>query len=95
MLIYRWRQEGFGIREVARRLGRDASCVSRELARNTGGRGYRSKQAHEKAQSHAKRLGPRRFTDTVKAEARLKEGWTPEMICERARIEGRPHVSNR
>ena len=93
-LIYRWRQEGFGIREVARRLGRAASCVSRELARNTGGRGYRPKQAHEKAWNRARRPGPRRFTDQVKAdaEARLKEGWTPEMIGGRARLEGRPGV---
>jgi len=94
VLIYRWRQEGLGIREVARRLGRDASCVSRELARNTGGRGYRPKQAHEKAQDHAKRPGPRRFTDQVKADAetRLKEGWTPEMIGARARLAGCPGV---
>jgi len=94
-LIHRWRQEGLGIREVARRLGRDVSCISRELARNTGMRGYRPKQAHRKAHGRAKRPGPRRFTDTVKAEAevRIRDGWTPEMICERARIEGRPHVS--
>jgi IS30 family transposase len=37
-LIYRWRQAGTGLREVARRLGRAASSISRELLRNTGGR---------------------------------------------------------
>jgi hypothetical protein len=30
-----------GQRELARRLGRAASSISRELSRNTGGRGYR------------------------------------------------------
>jgi IS30 family transposase len=93
-LIYRWQQEGAGVREVARRLGRAASSISRELLRNTGGRGYRPQQAHAQAQAQARRTGPRRFTETVRAdaEARLKAGWTPEMIGERARLEGRPWV---
>jgi len=93
-LIYRWGQEGQKQRTIARLLGRDPGSISRELARNTGLRGYRPKQAHEKAQTQAKRPGPRRFTDAVRAdaEARLKEGWTPEIIGQRARLEGRPHV---
>lgn len=93
-LICRWRKEGRAQREIARRLDRDVSCISRELARNTGLRGYRPKQAHEKAQAEAKRPGSRRFTDEVRADAetRLKEGWTPEIIGERARLERRPWV---
>ena len=92
--IYRWGQEGQKQREIARRLGAGSGSISREIARNTGLRGYRPKQAHEKAQAQAKRPGPRRFTDEVRAdaEARLKEGWTPEIIGGRARLEGRPHV---
>jgi len=93
-LIYRWRKEDRPLREIARRLARDPGSVSREIARNKGGRGYRPKQAQAKAQAQAKRPGPRRFTNAVRAdaEARLKEGWTPEIIGERARLEGRPHV---
>lgn len=93
--IYRWSKEGLAQREIARRLNRDASSINRELARNSGGRGYRLKQAHLRAQTQAKRPGPRRFTDQVRidAEARLKEGWTPEIIGQRARLEGRPYVS--
>ena len=92
--IYRWRQEGCRLREIARRLGRSASSICREIARNTGGRGYRPKQAHWKAQDRARRPGPRRFTEAVRvdAESRLREGWTPEIISERARLEGRPSV---
>ena len=92
--IYRWGREGRAQREIARRLDRDASCICRELTRNKGRRGYRPKQAHQKAQDQAKRPGPRRFTEAVRAdaEARLKEGWTPEIIGERARLEGRAHV---
>jgi IS30 family transposase len=93
-LIYRWRQAGVELREVARRLGRAASSICREIVRNTGGRGYRPQQAHAQAQAQARRLGSRRFTETVRvdAEARLKAGWTPEMIGQRARLEGRAWV---
>jgi IS30 family transposase len=82
------------MREVARRLGRAASSISRELLRNRGKRGYRPKQAHWKAQERAKRPGPRRFTEAVRLEAekRLLEGWTPEIISGRARLEGRAWV---
>lgn len=92
--IYRWRQEGHGLREVARRLGRAASSICRELVRNRSKRGYRPKRAHWKATEKARRPGPRRFTEAVRvdAEARLKEGWTPEIIGQRARLEGRAWV---
>jgi IS30 family transposase len=94
MLIYRWLQEGHSQSEIARRLGRSRSTISREISRNRGLKGYRPKQAHEKAQARAKRPGPRRFTVEVRqhAERLLKEGWTPEIICGRARREGLPHV---
>ena len=93
-LIYRWRQADVDLREMARRLGRAASSISRELQRNTGGRGYRPQQAHAQAQAQARRPGPRRFTAAVRADAetRLKTGWTPEMIGARARLEGRAWV---
>jgi transposase, IS30 family len=93
-LIYQWRRDGCGICEISRRLGRYASSISREVERNTGKRGYRPKQAHKKAQWRARRRGARRFTDEVRedAERRLREGWTPEMICGRAKLEGRPSV---
>jgi len=93
-LIYRWRQEGLGVREAARRLGRAASSICRELVRNRGQRGYRPKQAHWKATEKARRPGPRRFTEAVRAdaEARLRAGWTPEIIGQRARLEGRAWV---
>jgi len=92
--IHRWRQEGLGLREVGRRLKRAASSITREIQRNTGKRGYRPKQAHWMATENAMRAGPRRFTDVVRvdAESRLKDGWTPDMIGNRARLEGRPWV---
>jgi IS30 family transposase len=92
--IYRWRQEQLSIREIARRLGRSASSISREVKRNTGKRGYRPKQAHMLASERALRPGPRRFTEAMRLEvnSRLEDGWTPEIISERARFECRDFV---
>ena len=94
-LIHRWKQEGCGIRETARRLLRSASSISREILRNTGFRDYRPKQAQAAATARALRPGPRRFTEEVRldADARIKAGWTPDMIGNRARLEGRAWVS--
>jgi len=51
--------EKHGVREIARRLGRDPSTISRELRRNAatraGQRGYRAGVAQWKAQQTAKR----------------------------------------
>ncbi len=93
-LIRMWRQAGRGQREIARLLGRSASTINREIARNTGGCGYQPRQAHRMAQERARRPGPRRFTEEVKkdAEERLRDGWTPEMISGRARLDARPWV---
>ena len=94
-LIYEWKQAGFGIRETARLLMRSASSISREIKRNTGFCNYRPKQAHEAATARAQRSGTRSFTKDVQDEvdARLREGWTPDMIGQRAKLEGRPWVS--
>src|SRR5690606_32265963 len=50
---------GLGIREIARRIGRDASTISREVRRNAATRGgkpeYRALVAQWKAQQAAKR----------------------------------------
>ena len=92
--IYRWSQEGKSQREIAELLDRAPSTISRELRRNRGLRGYRPKQAHEMACVRARRPGPRRFTEEVRlhAEMKIREGWTPEIICGRAKREGLAHV---
>ena len=92
--IYVLRQAGNGNNEIARIIGRDKGTVSREVRRNKGQKGYRHQQAHRKAEERAARPGPRRFTEEVRldAEEKLRKGWTPEIICGRAELEGRPHV---
>ena len=93
-LIRMWRQAGFRQSEMACLLARPRSTISREIARNKGGNGYLPEQANRLAEERAKRPGIRRFTEEVKSDAEglLREGWTPEMIGGRARLEGRPWV---
>jgi len=67
--------------EIAVLLGRDKSCISRELRRNRGQRGYRSKQAHALAQTRKqdRANGPRVATKTwAVVESKLKETWSPQ-----------------
>jgi DNA-binding IclR family transcriptional regulator len=50
--------EGFGYAEIARRLGRPTSTISREVARNRGPDGYRADLAHEATGWRARRRRP-------------------------------------
>lgn len=92
--IRRWSQGGICKSEIARRLDRPRCTVHREMERNRGGCGYRPEQADRMARKRARRPGPRRFTEEVRkhAEEKIGEGWTPEMISGRAKLEGRPSV---
>lgn len=68
---------------IARLIERDKSCISRELRRNRGQRGYRQKQAHLLAQTRKQACanGPRVDAKTwVLVESKLKETWSPQQI---------------
>jgi IS30 family transposase len=54
-----WRAQGGGVREIARRLGRAASTISRELRRNAATRGGGLDYRATTAQWHAERAGRR------------------------------------
>jgi IS30 family transposase len=54
-----WRAQGLGVREVARRLGRAASTISRELRRNAATRGGALEYRATAAQWHAERAARR------------------------------------
>jgi len=60
--------------EIARKLKKSVSTISREIARNTGFRGYRFHQADRLAcgrRSHASRK-PKKLTDELKADIDCK-----------------------
>ena len=81
--------------EVAVRLGFHKSTVSRELARNVGGRGYRHKQAQSMSRKRqAWRSTPRKLNaELVKTVNRLLAlKWSPQQISERLRHEGQVSV---
>ena len=83
--------------EIAEQVGFNKSTISRELKRNSGERGYRHKQAHEKAvarQSHL--LAARTFSEEVKIQVTrlLKLRWSPEQISERLKLEKKSTVSH-
>ena len=54
-----WRAQGLGVREAARRLGRAASTISRELRRNAATRGGALEYRATAAQWHAERAARR------------------------------------
>jgi IS30 family transposase len=57
------------------------STISRELRRNTGERGYRPKQAHEKAIGRRAKAKPRITVTTWEVvEEKLREDWSPEQV---------------
>ncbi|GAB3189895.1 helix-turn-helix protein [Micromonospora palomenae] len=65
--------QGMGVREIARRLGRDPSTISRELRRNASTRTYRLDYKATTAQWHAKRRARRPKTAKLLANDRLRE----------------------
>jgi IS30 family transposase len=77
--------------EIAELMGRDRSTIYREVKRNTGGRGYRPKQAQCKAEERRLRcrrepkMSDRRLRSSV--TRLLKKAWSPDQIAKRLRRE--------
>jgi transposase, IS30 family len=89
---------GLAVREMARRLGRAPSTVSRELSRNRARGGYRAVAADRRAQ--ARRSRPRLAKLAAAGELRdyvragLGKAWSPEQISAtlRKQFPGRPEM---
>jgi IS30 family transposase len=81
--------------KIARQLGVDKSTISRELRRNRGQRGYRPKQAHEKALERRKE----KVQSNISAEiwqfvdVKLLQDWSPEQIAGWLKKEQLPSIS--
>ena len=67
------RAQGCGVRETARRLGRDASTISRELRRNAATRGGGLEYRATTAQWHAERAARRPKRAKLAANAALRK----------------------
>lgn len=68
-----WRAQDVGVREIARRLGRDASTVSRELRRNASTRTYSLDYKASTAQWHAERRARRPKASKLGGNELLRE----------------------
>ena len=84
-------KEGFSKTETAKKIKKHISTISRELNRNTGKKGYRPKQAHERAlkrrHTSSKTI---RFTDKVRqiVEEKISKQFSPEQISGKLRMLG-------
>jgi IS30 family transposase len=81
------RERGLSVREIARRLGRAGSTVSRELRRNMrvhDGGTYDGDLAHARARERARRIRPSRLAVDGELRAvvqeKLEQEWSPEQI---------------
>lgn len=83
--------------DIAMLLGRDKSCISRDLRRNQGQRGYRAKQANLLAQARKQKREnvPRVAAKTwAVVESKLKETWSPQQISGYLSVNQQPGVSH-
>ena len=83
-------QAGLGVRQIAVRLGRAPSTISRELRRNATARGYRPFEAHRRATSRRARHHPRRLEASSElgqlVGELLAQRWSPQQISRHLRL---------
>jgi IS30 family transposase len=84
-ILYRLLKAKKSKSEIAKVMGRDRSTIYREVGRNTGGRGYRPKQAQRKAEERRlkcrrepKMDDPRLKSSVIRL---LKKAWSPDQIA--------------
>ena len=88
--IYAMKQAGKEQNKIAVRLGVHPSTISRELARNTGLRGYRPKQAQQKTlyRRFTARKAVKMTSGTIGyIESKLREQHSPEQIAKRMKLD--------
>jgi len=82
---------GQSCRQIAARLGRPASTVSREIGRNSSRLGYRAVAAQAQAEFRAARPKTARLAGNARlrgwVQERLEERWSPEQISAALRRE--------
>lgn len=84
--IYALKQVEQTNKRIAEILGVHASTISRELKRNLGKKGYRPKQANQKAQERKHGAKKRIGSETWKyVEQKIRREWSPEQVSGRLR----------
>lgn len=81
--IYVLKKRGYSQREIANSIEVSQSTINRELIRNSGARGYRYKQAQERASRRRYKASKvTKMTPNIIAliESKLRLEWSPEQI---------------
>ncbi len=85
--IYAMKKSGLSHRAIAGQLSRDPRTISPEIKRNTGGRGYRHKHAHQRATTRRHKACARPYKASADVTQwindRLGQQWSPEQISGR------------
>ncbi|WP_124946057.1 IS30 family transposase, partial [Sulfurirhabdus autotrophica] len=93
--IYALKKAGHNQSEIANVLERSESTISRELARNSGQRGYRPKQAHsmavERYAVNAHRIDEASWQF---AQQKLMEQWSPDQVSAHLEVTGQGCISH-
>lgn len=89
--LHNFLKDGLGIREIARRLGRNPSTISREIKRNSSSKGYHHWRAQvlticrrRHQRRTALKAGTPQYDYTLE---KLLNMWPPEAIANRFRLE--------
>lgn len=90
-------KSSFSQTEIAEAIGVSQSCISRELKRNRGERGYRHKQAQLKAEKRRRQIDKQHkmtpeMIDLI--EDKIYKKWSPEQISGRLKAEENIHISH-
>ena len=101
--IYALKKSGLSNSQIAIQLDRARSTIGREVKRNSGRRGYRHQQAQRRTYERRKAAPsvPGKMTPDLCAviDEKPGEGWSPEQISGRMRLEscpvGRQSIYNR
>ena len=83
-------------KDIATAVGVNKSTISRELKRNSGKRGYRPKQAQQKAVERRQDKSPPRIAEATwnKVRLYLKDDWSPEQISGTMKLKERISISH-
>lgn len=89
--------QGLKVREIARRIGRDHSVISRELRRNCGQLSqYEAEKAQYFAERRSHKTNVRKISKQIDLKwyvrARLAEKWSPEQIAGRLKSHPPPKL---
>ena len=90
------KEKDFLQKDIAAAIGVNKSTISRELKRNSGQRGYRPKQAQQKAEKRRRDKSPPRIGKDIwdKVKTKIENDWSPEQISGRLKEKDNISISH-